>query len=67
MVKPMRYRELVALLRAAGFTSREGKGDHEVWSCNGKHHVVLTQTRDVSPGLVRKALNAIEAAKEDER
>ncbi|WP_181024681.1 MULTISPECIES: type II toxin-antitoxin system HicA family toxin [Rathayibacter] len=67
MVKPMRYKELVALLRAAGFASRQGKGDHEVWSRNGKHHVVLTQTRDVSPGLVRKALNAIEAAEEDKR
>lgn len=54
-------------VRAAGFASRQGKGVHEVWSRNGKYHVVLTQTRDVSPGLARKALNAIEAAAEDKR
>lgn len=64
MVKPMKYRELVKLLKQAGFTSRQGKGDHEVWSY-GPHQVVITQTRDVSPGLTRKALNAIEASKEE--
>lgn len=59
MVKPMKYRELASLLRDAGFVSREGKGDHEVWS-KGAERVVITQTREVSPGLVRKALQAIE-------
>lgn len=65
MVKPMKYRELAKLLRQAGFHSRQGRGDHEVWS-NGAHWVVLTQTREVSPGLVRKALNAIEASEATE-
>jgi predicted RNA binding protein YcfA (HicA-like mRNA interferase family) len=64
MVKPMRYAALAALLRAAGFVSRQGKGDHEVWS-KAHHHVSITQTRDISPGLVRKALKTIEASKED--
>ena len=59
MVKSMKYRDLAKLLRQAGFSARQGKGDHEVWS-NGPHQVVLTQTREVSPGLVRKALKAIE-------
>jgi predicted RNA binding protein YcfA (HicA-like mRNA interferase family) len=63
MVKPMRYTALTALLREAGFTARQGKGDHEVWSL-GPHRVVITQTRDISPGLVRQALKAIEASKE---
>ena len=63
MVKPMRYKALAALLHEAGFTARQGKGDHEVWS-NGPHHVSITQPRDISPGLVRKALKAIEASKE---
>lgn len=57
----MKYRELVKLLRQAGFVPRQGKGDHEVWS-NGPHQVVITQTREISPGLVRKALKAIEEA-----
>lgn len=63
MVKPMKYRELAKLLKQAGFTSRQGKGDHEVWS-NGPVQVVLTQTREISPGLVRKALKAIDEAEE---
>lgn len=61
----MRYRTLVVLLREAGFESRQGKGDHEVWA-NGRHQVVITQTREISPGLVRKVLKAIDAVKEDE-
>ncbi|WP_046013270.1 type II toxin-antitoxin system HicA family toxin [Microbacterium sp. SA39] len=60
----MRYTALTALLQEAGFRSRQGKGDHEVWS-NGRHHISITQTRDISPGLVRKALKAIDASKED--
>lgn len=64
MVKPMRYTALTALLRNAGFESRTGKGDHEVWS-KGHHHVSITRTRDISPGLVRKALKTIDASKED--
>lgn len=64
MVKPMRYRDLVALLIEAGFTRRQGKGDHEVWSC-GTHRTVITQTPEISPGLVRQALRAIAASKEE--
>lgn len=64
VVRPMRYSALTALLREAGFRSRQGKGDHEVWS-NGRHHVSITQTRDISPGIVRKALKTIQASKED--
>lgn len=66
MVKPMKYRDLAKLLRGAGFTAREGKGDHEVWTAPGGHRVVITQSREVSPGLVAKALRAIKA-KEDDR
>lgn len=61
----MRYKALTALLRDAGFVSRQGKGDHENWT-KGRHLVTITQTRDVSPGLVRKALKAIEASEQDE-
>lgn len=64
MVKPMRYAALTALLRDASFSSRQGKGDHEVWS-KGRHHVSITRTRDISPGLVRKALKTIEESKKD--
>lgn len=66
MTKPMKYRDLTALLREAGFTARLGKGDHEVWTAPGiGRHVVLTLTREVSPGLVRKALKVIAETKEE--
>ena len=58
----MKYRELVRLLTEAGFTHRRGKGDHEVWR-NGAVSVSITRTREVSPGLVGKALKAIERSK----
>jgi hypothetical protein len=52
------------LLREAGFTSEQGKGDHEKWTAPGlARHVIITQTREVSPGLTRKALEAIEEQK----
>ncbi|WP_367270732.1 type II toxin-antitoxin system HicA family toxin [uncultured Tessaracoccus sp.] len=62
MTKPMKYRELAPKLREAGFVSRQGKGDHEVWS-HGAIQVSITQTREVSPGLTAKALKAIERSK----
>lgn len=39
---------------------------HEVWS-KGSQQVVITQTRDVSPGLVRNVLKAIEASKREDQ
>lgn len=59
----MKYRDLAKLLKQAGFLSRQGKEDHEAWA-KGAIQVVLTQTREISPGLVRKALKAIDAAEE---
>lgn len=59
----MKYRKLAKLLKDAGFTSRQGKGDHEVWT-NGPFTVVITQTHEISPGLTRQALNAIERSKQ---
>ncbi|MGY5766466.1 type II toxin-antitoxin system HicA family toxin [Brachybacterium sp. DNPG3] len=56
----MKYRDLAILLRNAGFISRQGKGDHEVWTGPTGTTVVITQTRDISPGLVRRALKAID-------
>jgi predicted RNA binding protein YcfA (HicA-like mRNA interferase family) len=63
VVKPMKYRDLAKLLKQAGFLPRQGKGDHEVWA-KGAIQVVLTQTREISPGLVRKAPKAIDATEE---
>ncbi|MEN0072509.1 MAG: type II toxin-antitoxin system HicA family toxin [Propionicimonas sp.] len=62
MTKPMRYRELAKLLKEAGFTSRPGHGDHEVWR-NGSVTVTIVTAREVSPAVVRDALNAIKRSK----
>lgn len=57
----MKYRELAALLTSAGFTASQGKGDHEKWTYPGiDRPVIITQTREVSPAVVRNALKAIE-------
>lgn len=61
MVKPMRYRDLVKLLKSSGSESRQGKGDHEVWT-TGQIQVSITQTSEISPGPVRKAMKAIEGS-----
>ncbi len=55
----MKYRELARTLREAQFVSRQGKGDHQVWS-HCAIQVSNTQTHEVSPGLTAKALKAIE-------
>lgn len=56
----MKYRQLAKLLRDAGFTPQQGKGDHEKWTAPGLDRpVIITQSREVSPGVVRNALKAI--------
>lgn len=56
----MKYRELVKLLQRAGFTMTQGKGDHEKWSHPKlARPVIITQTREISPGVTRNALKAI--------
>jgi len=59
----MKQRELARLLRNAGYRRSEGKGDHEKWTL-GSETVIITQTREVSPGLVRKALQSIARSEE---
>ena len=62
MTKPMKYKALTTRLKAAGFKrARQGKGDHEVWSHPQRSRpVVITHTTEVSPGVTRNALRAIE-------
>jgi len=54
----------VRLQRNAGFHASEGRGDHEKWSHPLlARPVVITQSREISPGVVRNALRAIEEVK----
>jgi predicted RNA binding protein YcfA (HicA-like mRNA interferase family) len=64
MTKPMKYRDLAKLLRQSGFTSRPGKGDHEVWSGPNSTQTVVVRDTECSPKVVRDALKAIEKSKE---
>lgn len=68
MTKPMKYRDLVKLLRSAGFTAHPGKGDHERWTYPGiERPVIITITREVSPAVTRNALKAIEKKKREDQ
>lgn len=66
----MEYRELAKKLSDTGYQRTQGKGDHEEWTL-GEELVVITQTCEISPGLVRKALQSIARSQntegEDER
>ena len=63
-MKPIKRRTLVKLLREAGFVSEEGKGDHEKWIHPAlQRPIIITETREVSPGVARLALKAIAEVK----
>lgn len=64
MTKPMKYRDLVRMLRDAGFdlVPGRGKGDHEVWEGPGGVKAVLVRDTECSPGLTGQALDAIRKA-----
>lgn len=59
MVKAMKRRDMLKSFAANGVLfKRQGKGDHDVWecSCGQDHQAVLTDTHEISPGLVRQAI-----------
>lgn len=65
VTKPQKYREMTKKLARLGCTSAEGKGDHEKWFCPcGEHMAVITQTRKISPGVVRNVEKALECLPE---
>lgn len=65
MIAPAPTREIVKQLKAAGFTSRDGKGSHTVWTCaHGRYSVSLVDGhRTISPGVRRQVNTAIETCK----
>jgi hypothetical protein len=57
VVKEMNYRKVKQMFLAHGCTAEPGKGDHEKWTCPcGKHIAVVIKPGDVSPGLIRQAI-----------
>lgn len=61
MIAPAPTREIVKQLKGAGFTKRDGKGSHTVWSCphNRYRTTVDTGHRTISPGVRRQVDAAI--------
>lgn len=56
----MKYRDLAGRLRKLGCTFRQGKGDHEVWSCPcGQHSATLVHDTTVSQGVVVDAVRKL--------
>ncbi|MGV1033968.1 MAG: type II toxin-antitoxin system HicA family toxin [Microbacteriaceae bacterium] len=63
-MKPLKYRDLARMLANAGFHASQGKGDHEKWTHPLlARPVIITQTREISPGVSRNALKAIDEVK----
>lgn len=59
MVKAMKRRDVLRKFKANGIVfKRQGKGDHDVWvcTCGENHEIVLTDTREISPGLIRQTI-----------
>ncbi|QFG10053.1 HicA-like toxin [Mycobacterium phage IdentityCrisis] len=67
MIAPAPTREIVKQLKAAGFTSRDGKGSHTVWTCGHGRYTVSVDTgnRTISPGVRRQVDRAIDACATD--
>lgn len=66
-MRPMKYRQIAKALTDLGCTSRQGKGDHEVWTCHcGGHQTVLTQTREISVGVLRSSAQRLACIKDKE-
>lgn len=56
-MRAMAYRLVRKALEIQRCTWKQGKGDHEKWFCPcGKHQTVMTQSRIVSPGVIRNVI-----------
>ncbi|MBU8824139.1 type II toxin-antitoxin system HicA family toxin [Mycolicibacterium goodii] len=67
MIAPAPTREIVKQLKAAGFTSRPGKGSHTVWTCpHGRYSISLVDGhRTISPGVRRQVNTAVDRCESD--
>ena len=65
MIAPAPTREIVKQLKDAGFTPRDGKGSHTMWTCpHGAYSVSLPDGhRTISAGVRLQVDNAIAACK----
>ena len=61
VIAPAPSRIIVKQLKDGGFTKRDGRGSHTVWTCrHGRVEVsVTTGHKAISPGVRRQVDNAI--------
>ncbi|ORA57318.1 hypothetical protein BST24_23875 [Mycobacteroides franklinii] len=59
---PAPTRVIVKQLKRAGFTMRDGKGGHTVWTCSHGRYTVSVDTghREISAGVHRQVDEAID-------
>jgi hypothetical protein len=56
----MKYRDVERALLRHGCRWEQGKGDHIKWFCPcGQHIAVVTQARNVSPGVVGDVISKL--------
>lgn len=67
MIAPAPTREIVKQLQKAGFTQRDGKGSHSMWTCpHGNYSISLVDGhRTISPGVRRQVNKAISACEKN--
>lgn len=67
MIASAPTREIVKQLKKAGFTSRDGKGSHTMWTCpHGRYSISpVDGHRTISPGVRRQVDAAIAACTTD--
>ncbi|BBZ03915.1 hypothetical protein MCHIJ_33520 [Mycolicibacterium chitae] len=67
MIAPAPTREIVKQLKKAGFTRRDGKGSHGMWTCaHDRYSISLVDGhRPISPGVRRQVDAAISACATD--
>ena len=67
MIAPAPTREIVKQLKKAGFTKRDDKGSHTVWTCpHGRYSVsVDTGHKTISPGVRRQINEALHLCETD--
>lgn len=67
MIAPAPSRVIVKQLKDAGFTKRDGKGGHTVWTCRHLRIEVSVTTghKTISPGVRRQVDNAIRLCRKE--
>lgn len=60
MARAVKYRNVERALRDQGCIVKSTRGSHEKWICPcGRHSTIIVRGSEVSPGVVRDAINKL--------